>query len=220
MHLLDAWSSLGPADLARLLAPLVAVVLAALLPGRGPARIAAVVVAGSVALLPELDAPVLVRMGWVALWLGVAWQAGAQDHAHAQPRSRLPRRAAVEAGFVALPLGLGLPLLLVAALSRQSLVPADARRASLGALLVGAGLLHLMLTRHIRRGMVAFAALGLGLELLAASARAADVLHAGPPAGIALAGAFAAIALTRRVAGGRERYAGSPLVGDAHELHD
>jgi len=218
MHLLAAWTVLSPPDLARLLGPPVAVLLAALLPGRPVAATAALLCAIGVGSMDELGSPPAVRAGWVALWLLVAWQSGALGHEARRP----PRvgRGAIESGAVALPLGFGMLLLLLAALSRQSMVAADARRASLGALFVCAGLLHLMLRRHVRRALVAFAALGLGLELLAASARGADVLHAGAPPGAALTGALVVVALTRRVAVARERFAGSPLVGDAHELHD
>ncbi len=218
MHLLDAWTVLSLPDLARLLGPPAAVLLAAIVPGRRVAAAAAFLGAVGVGALDELAAPPVVRAGWVALWLMVAWQSGALGHE--PPRAPRVRRAAIESGAVALPLGFGLLLLMLAALSRQSLAPIDARRASLGAVYVGFGLLHLMMRRHVRRALVAFTALGLGLELLAASARGADVLHAGAPAGVALAGALVVVALTRRVAEARERFAGSPLVGDAHGLHD
>jgi len=218
MHLMAAWSALPSHDLARLLGPPAAVLLAAILPGRRVAALAALLCAVGVGAMDELAAPPIVRAGWVALWLLVAWQSGALGHEPPRPPS--VRRGAIESGAVALPLGFGLLLLLLAALARQTLAPADARRASLGALFVCAGLLHLMMRRHVRRALVAFAALGLGLELLAAAARATDVLHAGAPAGVALAGALGVVALTRRIAGARERFAGSPLVGDAHELHD
>ncbi len=221
MHLLDAWTVLDPIALARLLGIPVAVLLAAFLPGRGIVRFAALAIATLVAMLGELAASPIVRAGWVVLWLLIAWRSGAEGVA---PESPAPpsarRRGAIEAGMVALPLGVGMVALLLAALSREALAAPEARRASLGALLVGAGLVHLMLRRHVRRATVAFAALGLGLELLAATARAADVLHAGPPAGVALAGAAFASAVTLRVAFSRERWAGSPLVSDAHELHD
>lgn len=218
MHLIEAWTGLPLLELARLLGMPIAIFLAALLPGRRVAAAAALAVAVGVAALDELAAPSLVRAGWVALWLLVAWQSGARgyDGGAAPPA----RRGALEAGAVALPLGLGLILLLLVSLSRQGLASAEALRSSLGALVLGAGLLHLMLRRHVRRSLVAFAALGLGLELLAASARAADVLHAGPPAGVALAAAVLAVALAARIAGARERFAGSPMVNDAHELHD
>ena len=39
--------------------------------------------------------------------------------------------------------------------------------------------------RHVRRAVLAVGALGVGLELLTASARAADVVHEGAPAGTA-----------------------------------
>lgn len=216
MHLLAAWKALGTLDLLRLLGIPAAVLCAALLPGRNAARIAALAVAVASALLAEIAAPWYVRAGWPALWLLVAWHAGAAGEGPARP----PRRGGFEAGVLALPLGVGLVLLLLAAVSRQALAAGAARLASLGALVLGAGLLHLMLRRHARRALVAFAALGLGLELLAAAARSVDALHAGPPPGGALAAALAATALTLRVAGARERHAGSPLVSDAHELHD
>jgi hypothetical protein len=218
MHLLEAWLSLPILDLARLVGIPALVLVTALLPGRRVAAGAAIALAVSVAALEELPVPAAVRGGWVLLWLLVAWQAGARGLGDLRGPSR--RRGGIEAGVLALPLGFGLLLLLLAALSRQGLGAADARRASLGALVLGAGLLHLMLRRQLRRAFLAFAALGLGLELLAASARAEDVLHAGPPAGAGLAGAGAAVALAWRITDARERVAGSSLVGDAHELHD
>ncbi|HTR97092.1 MAG TPA: hypothetical protein VMH61_04250 [Candidatus Acidoferrales bacterium] len=218
MQLLDAWTSLAPFDLVRLLLLPVVVLLAALLPGRRAAMAAALLVAVTVAGLDELAAPSWVRIGWVVLWALVAWQAGARGEGAAPARPA--RRGALEAGAVSLPLGFALLVLLLVALSRQDLAPAEARRASLGALVVAAGLLHLMLRRHVRRALVAFAALALGLELLAASARATDVLHAGPPAGAALGAALLAVALVTRIAVARERFAGSPLVSDAHDLRD
>jgi hypothetical protein len=217
MRLLDAWTALAPFDLARLLGLPAAVLISALLADRRISAGVSVFAAAAVAMMGELAVPWPVRFAWAALWLLVAWQVGARERERPHAARR---RGALEAGAVALPLGSGLLLLMLAALSRESLVPLDARRASLGALLVGAGLLHLMLRRHIRRALIAYSALGLGLELLASSARRIDVLHAGAPAGAALAGALAAIALTSRLAGSREEFAGSPLVGDAHELHD
>ncbi len=218
MHLLEAWTSLGPFHLARLLALPGAMVVAVLLPGRALARGAALVGAAGVLLLPELAVPWWTRAAWVALWLAIAWQAGRPDHADAE--SAPPRRRGVEAGAVALPLGLALLALMLAAVWRQTFEPDDARRASLGALLVGLGLLHLMMRRHVRRAALAVGALGVGLELLTASARVADVVHEGAPAGTAWLAALLALALVVRVADGRARYAGSVFVSDAHELQD
>lgn len=218
MHLLDAWTSLGPADLLRLLGIPVAVLIAAVLPGRLVTRLAALAIAAGCALLPELAAPWWVRAGWPALWLLVAWLAAAPDGA---PKGLRPsRRASLETGLLALVLGVALVVMLLVAASRQELRPDDARLTSLGLLVLGFALLHLMLRRHVRRALLAFAGLGLGLELLGAAARSVDALHAGAPAGVALGATVAAFAIVHRVAGARERFAGSPFTSDAHELHD
>jgi uncharacterized membrane protein YidH (DUF202 family) len=218
MHLLEAWTTLGPFHLARLLALPGAMLVATLLPGRQLARGAGLVCAAAVMLLGEMSVPWWVRAAWVMLWLAVAWQAGLAERANLLPPP--PRRRAVEAGAVALPLGLALLALLLAAVWRQAFQPDDARRASLGALVVGVGLLHLMMRRHVRRAALALGALGVGLELLTASARNADVAHEGAPAGTALVATALAIAIVTRIADGRERYAGSAFVSDAHELQD
>lgn len=220
MHLLDAWTALSVADLARLLGIPLAILVAALLPGRRAIGVAALVIAIAVAACAELADGWVVRAAWCGAWLAVAWFAGASGLDAA--RRRPVRRGGFEAGVVALPLGGALALLLLAAVSRQSLTLSalDVRRASLGVFVLGAGLLHLMMRRHARRATLAFASLGLGLELLATSARRADVTGAGAPAGAALAATLVAVALVARIAGARERFADSPLVSDAHELPD
>jgi len=218
MHLLEAWTTLGPLHLARLLALPAAILVTTLLPGRVLARGSALVCALGVALLDELAVPWWVRGTWVVLWLAIAWQAGLPERADLLPRP--PRRRGFEAGAVALPLGLALLALMLAAVWRQTFQPDDARRASLGALLLGLGLLHLMMRRHVRRASLAMGGLGVGLELLTASARAADVAQEGPPAGAALLATAIAILVVARLAEGRERYAGSAFVSDAHELLD
>lgn len=217
MHLLAAWTSLGPLELLRLLAIPAALLAAVLLPG-GATRAAALAVAVACGLLAELDVPWYVRAGWPVVWLLVAWQTASPEGAARRPAA--PRRVTFENGLLALGLGLGLLSLLLLAASRQALAPGDARVMSLGVLVLGLGLLHLMLRRHARRALLAFAALGLGLELLAVTARSVDALHAGAPAGGALAATLVALALTHRIAGSRERFAGSAFVPDAHELHD
>jgi hypothetical protein len=218
MHLLEAWTSLGPLHLARLLALPGAILVATLLPGRVLARGAAIVCALSVALLDEMAIPWWARVAWVLLWLAIAWQAGIPERSDLLPHP--PRRRGFEAGAVALPLGLGLLALMLAAVWRQTFQPDDARRASLGALLVGLGLMHLMMRRHVRRASLAIGSLGVGLELLTASARAADVAHEGAPAGAAMLSTGLAILIVARLAAGRERYAGSAFISDAHELQD
>jgi hypothetical protein len=219
MHLLEAWAQLGPFHLARLLALPAAILFATLLPGRALSRGAAIVAALGVMLLTELAVPLATRLAWALVWAAIAWQSGRADRV-AVRRPAPARRRAFEAGAVALPLGLALLALMIAALSRQPLHVEDARRASLGALLVGLGLLHLMMRRHVRRAVLAVGALGVGLELLTAAGRAVDVAHEGPPAGAALLATIMAIILMLRVAHGRERHAGSVFVSDAHELQD
>jgi len=218
MHLLEAWTTLGPFHLARLLALPSAILVATLLPGRVLARGAAMVCALAVGLLDELAVPWWARGAWVALWLLIAWQAGRPERPDLLPRP--PRRRGFEAGAVALPLGIALLALMLAAVWRQAFQPEDARRASLGALLVGLGLLHLMMRRHVRRAAVAMGSLGVGLELLTASARAMDVSHEGAPAGSALLATALAATIVTRIAEGRERFGGSAFVSDAHELQD
>jgi len=218
MHLLEAWTSLGPLHLARLLALPGAILVATLLPGRVPARGAALVGAAAVLFLAEMDVAWWIRGAWVLAWLAIAWQAGLQERPDLLPRAT--RRRGFEAGAVALPLGLALLALMLAAVWRQAFQPEDARRASLGALLVGLGLLHLMMRRHVRRAAVAMGSLGVGLELLTASARAMDVSHEGAPAGSALLATALAATIVTRIAEGRERFGGSAFVSDAHELQD
>lgn len=218
MHLLHAWTSLALADLVRLLALPIAVALATFLPGRRVARVTAGVVAACMLLMAELGGAWWVRAGWAATWTVLAvWVGrGAAESA----TGREPRRAGFEAWVLGLPLGVGVMLLLLAALSRQQLAPEASRLALSGVLLVSFGLLHLLTRRHVRRAAIAFAALALGLELLAAAVRALDVLHEGAPAGAALAAAVLGSALLLRLADAREFRAHAPLVSDAHDLHD
>jgi hypothetical protein len=174
--------------------------------------------AAAVLFLAEMDVAWWIRGAWVLAWLAIAWQAGLQERPDLLPRPT--RRRGFEAGAVALPLGLALLALMLAAVWRQAFQPEDARRASLGALLVGLGLLHLMMRRHVRRAAVAMGSLGVGLELLTASARAMDVSHEGAPAGSALLATALAATIVTRIAEGRERFGGSAFVSDAHELQD
>jgi len=77
-----------------------------------------------------------------------------------------------------------------------------------------------MLRRHVRRALVAFAAMGLGVQILDGVARDSQVPQMLPAAGNVLLGTTIAIALAARIAGIRERQADSAWVSDAHDLHD
>ena len=217
MHLLDAWTMLPPRDLLRLLALPFAAAMATFLPGRVVARTCAIVLAFATLGFVELGGSWLVRAGWSVLWAALAWWVG-RERQDAEGQER--RRERLEAWVLGLPLGVGVLLLLLAALSRQVLMPSASRLALIGVSLVALGMLHLLTRRHVRRAVLAFAFLALGIESLAAAVRETDVLHEGAPAGAALASAILASALLVRLAHAREVRARAPLVSDAHDLHD
>lgn len=216
MHFLDAWLGLPPAHLLRSALPAGLVALAVLVPGRQPARLAALGVAATLPFLPELSVSRWLLAGWVALWLVIAWQAGL-------PGSRATRTGArlggLESGTIGLVLGLALLALVGAAVARLDLGGELTRRASGGVLLVALGLVHLMLRRHAVRAAAAFAAMGLGLQLLDGAVRAV-VVGGAAPAALAWFGTALAVALALRVGHARAATAGSAWVGDAHDLHD
>ena len=141
----------------------------------------------------------------------------ARERPDLAPGAAPPPRAGRPARW-RLPLGLALLALMLAAVWRQAFDPDDARRASLGALLVGLGLLHLMMRRHVRRASLAVGALGVGLELLH-RVRAPPTWRTGARA------TGAARCPARRSASpsspasptGANGYAGSVFVLDAHE---
>ncbi|MBI3539061.1 MAG: hypothetical protein HY076_02160 [Candidatus Eisenbacteria bacterium] len=172
----------------------------------------------AVPLLRELGASPLITAGWSLLWLLVAWGAGVPEGVARRPIAST--RGVVESGTVGLLLGVLLLALLIAAVARQGLSPEDARRASYGALLLVIGIVQLMLRRHARRAGVAFASLGLGLQVLDGAARGAQVPGTLIPAGAVLLVTAIAAALATRVAAIRERIAGTAWVSDAHDLHD
>jgi len=216
VHFLDAWRELSAIDLVRLLAPAALLVLATVLPGARIVRAAAIGVALFLPGLRELAVTPWIVAGWIALWLFIAW--GATGAGEGEPID--PARGMLETSTVSLALGLLLLLLLIVAVGRQDLSPEDGRRASFGLLVLGVGLLHLMLRRHARRAALAFGAMGLGLQVLDGAARGAQVqigtVHAS---GVLIATALA-VFVVMRIASARERYAGSPWVVDAHDLHD
>ena len=218
MHFIDAWRELSPFDLGRLLIPVALLVGAALLPGRRVARIVALGVAASLPLLREAAGPPSLTAAWMALWAWIAWQVG--EPQEARRSLRLTTRSVLESGAVGLLLGLSLLGLLVAAVARQDMAPEDSRRASYGVLLLAVGLFQLMLRRHVRRAAVSFATMGLGLQVLDGAARAVQVPAPwSSPFSVLLCTALAA-AVVFRIAAGRERFARSPWVHDAHDLHD
>jgi hypothetical protein len=215
---LESWAELSPFDLARLMAPAAFLAAAAFLPGVAVARIAAIAVAIVIPFLRELGTSPLVTAGWSVLWLLAAWSAGVPEGVARRPIAST--RGVVESGTVGLMLGLMVLALLILAVARQELSPEDARRASYGALLLVIGIVQLMLRRHARRAGVAFASLGLGLQVLDGAARAAQVPGTLAPEGAVLLVTAVAVALATRVATIRERIAGTAWVSDAHDLHD
>ena len=218
MQFLECWSELSLLDLVRLLAPAAMLATIAFLPGLRVARAGAIGVALTILPLRELGASPAMTAAWSVLWLLVGWTCHAPRGAARRPLA--PTRGGLEAGAVGLLLGLVLLALLIATVARQALSTEEARRASFGGLLLVLGILHLMLHGHARRAGVAFAALGLGLQVLDGVAREAQVSATLPAQGTVLLTTALAVALAMRVAVSRERLAGSAWVSDAHDLHD
>ncbi len=217
MRVLSPWSELGAWTSTMLALVLALLALAAFLPGRRAARLVAFAVAVAIPLLEPLGLPGANRLAWVVVWIGVAWRGGDASRTWRPPGGRAE---GVESGAIGLFLAVGFLALLFAAISRQSLPSSGMRLATYGIALVVVGLLQLMLRRDTRRAMLSFATLGLGLDVLARGDR--DLLlpgaaERGPEIVIATA---VAIALVERLASGREAYARSPWVSDAHDLHD
>ena len=216
-HFVDAWTGLPPLDLLLLLTPPAVAIIAMLLPGRAVARTASIVIAFAAPLLPDLGSEA-VRASWFALWLGVAIVSGVKRDP--TPRGEASRPGGVESGAIGLLLGGALLVLMIVALGRQNLPPELTRPASVGMLLITAGLAHLMLRRDSLRGAMAFATIGLGLQWLDHAVRLI-VLEAGTlPEGAVLFASAVAVMLAMRVAFVRQHDAGSAWVSHAHDLHD
>ena len=218
MHFLDAWRELSIIDLVRLLAPAALLIAATTLPGARIVRIAGIGIAMLLPGLRELSSTGLEVLGWCALWLFLAWRAAGESEGEVEPLTS--SRGLFETSTISLFLGGVLALLLMIAVGRQDLSPEDARRASWGMLVLMVGILHLMLRRHARRAAVAFAAMGLGLQVLDGAARGAQIPLGLAPSGSILVGTALTVLIVLRIARAREQHAGSPWVHDAHDLHD
>jgi hypothetical protein len=217
MRFLSAWTEVGmPTLVLALLAPGV-LLFSALLPGRRTARIAAAAVALLVLTLGVLGLEGGIRWGWSALWGLIAWRVGRPRPRTPQP---MPRPGGVESGAIGLLLSLALIVLMISAVARSNSGANETRIASYGLLLVAIGLLHLMLRRDAVRALLAFGALGLGLQILLVGARD-DLLGTGiENQGAMLLASALSLALTDRVVRAREASAGTPWVSEAHDLHD
>jgi hypothetical protein len=77
-----------------------------------------------------------------------------------------------------------------------------------------------MLRGHVRRAAIAFAALGLGLQVLDGTSRSTELAGSAPARAEVWLATAMTVALVTRLGHARERYAGSPWVSDAHDLHD
>lgn len=217
MHFVDAWTSLAPLDAVLLLAPAAVAIIAMLLPGRAVARSASIAIALAAPVLPELGS-IVVRVSWLALWLGVAIVSGVKRDS--TPRGDASRSGGVESGAIGLLLGGVLLALMIVAVGRQDLPPELTRPATTGMLLITAGLAHLMMRRDALRGAMAFATIGLGFQWLDAALRLV-VLEAGDlPEGAVLFATAIAVVLASRVAFVRQHDAGTAWVSHAHDLHD
>jgi hypothetical protein len=126
----------------------------------------------------------------------------------------------LESGTVGLLLGPALLALLIAGVARLDLDAALTRQCSLGVLLVSLGFLHLMLRRHAVRAATAFAAMGLGLQLLQGAVRTVVTTGGAPPPGLPLVATALAVVLAERIGAARITTTGSAWVSDAHDLHD
>jgi hypothetical protein len=216
MHFLDAWSRLTPLELARTGAVPAFVLISIAFAGRRAALFTSIALAVW-SLFPLGAVPWEIRLAWSLLWL--AYARTLAKSADDPPPDSSARRGGFESGAVGLLLGVALLLLLVAAVARQDLPDAESRETSYGLLLIGLGLIHLMLRRHVLRAAVAFGVMGMGLDQLTRSA-AAQQLPVDRARIIAVPiGAALAMALVTRIARSRSDN-GSAWVSGAHDLHD
>jgi len=217
VHFLDAWAALPRLDLLRFVVPAALLLFAVLAPGRVMARLATLGLAVALPFLRGSGVSVWVTVGWVLLWLAIAWRAGLPP---GRPARSGARWGGLESGTVGLLLGAALLALLIAGVARLDLDAALTRQCSFGVLLVNLGFLHLMVRRHAVRAATAFAAMGIGLQLLQDAVRTVVTTGGAPPDGLPLVATTLAVVLAARIGAGRILTAGSAWVGDAHDLHD
>lgn len=217
MHFVDAWRSLPLLELLLRVVPPAIAVVTMLLPGRIVARVASLVMALVVPWASDLGPPGLCA-AWMALWLGVAVVSGVKRDIAA--RGETSRPGGMESGAVGLLLGAALLVVMIVALGREDLPAELTRRASLGMVLITAGIAHLMLRRDALRGAMAFATIGLGLQWLDRAVRSDVIESLAIPSGGVLFATAVAVALAARVALVRQRDSGSAWVSHAHDLHD
>jgi hypothetical protein len=138
-----------------------------------------------------------------------------------EPAERsLGRPSGAESSAVGLMLGAALLVLLLLAIVRQRLPVEVAARSALGLGFLVVGLLHLMLRRDSMRALLAFAALGFGIQWLESSARVSLLSFDRRPSWVTLVVTALAVGMVHRIARARSLGAGSSWVSDAHDLHD
>ncbi|HVP14495.1 MAG TPA: hypothetical protein VMS88_03060 [Terriglobales bacterium] len=217
MRFLDAWAALPMTEFLRMSVPAALLALASLVPGRPVAAFTALGIALSLPFLRPIGVPAPAMAGWTLLWLVVTW--GVSFGPREAPRKRA-RLGGLESGTIGLLLGLALLALAVAGVARLDLAAVPTRWTSYGVLLAGLGLLHLMLRRHVARAAAAFAAMGLGLQVLTGVLRLGLASTEPAATGLPLLAAALAVGLALRIAYARESALGSGWVSDAHDLHD
>jgi hypothetical protein len=217
MNSAATWADLSTGDLTLWFLPAAVLAVSLLLPGRRVALASAVAVAVATPLIPEHDMPWPLLLAWMGLWITVAIVL-AKARRPAQRWTGKP--SGFESGAVGLMLGAALLALLIAAIVRQRLPIEYGLRSALGVSLIAIGLLHLMLRRDSMRAVIAFAALGFGIQWLDLTARQVLLPIERRGAWVTLLVTVLAVGLMARIAYARQREAGSSWVSDAHDLHD
>jgi len=218
VHFLDAWRTAPPLELIATLALVVMLAVPLFVRHWQALWLVALVSAYQMHGVTPARAPLVLWLGWAALWLFVAmfsqreWVRGEKTLGMGGGR--------FEAGLIGLSLGLAFLALLVIGVARQDLSAVATRGVTLALVVMAIGLVHLMLHRHIRRAAFGLVTLGFGVQLLELAAGALELpgtYHAAP--GVLVGTALAASAALR-LGAARETATGSPWVSDAHELHD